>query len=422
MKRDIKQLIDRCDKELQPVWNRLEEISLFNHEKVLNAFQQYRLSSFHLQGGTGYGYDDLGREAVESIYSNIFRTDAALVRPQIISGTHAISLCLFGVLRPGDNLLSICGKPYDTLDKIIGLKYENDQDSYDSSVSTPGSLRDLGVKYSQVELLPNGGFDFPAIERAIHKETKMILIQRSRGYTLRPALSIAQIEEACRFIRELNKEVIIFVDNCYGEFVEKREPIEAGADLIAGSLIKNIGGGIAPTGGYIAGRSDLVELAAYRWTAPGVGSEIGPSLGFSRSFLQGLFLAPMIVSEALKGAILTAKVFETLGYDVFPASDAQRSDIVQSVILRSPKEIIDFCHGIQAASPIDSHVAPEPWAMPGYNDPVIMAAGTFTQGSSIELSCDAPIRPPYTVYMQGGLSSNYVRLALSYVLERLHNN
>ncbi|MDD3653633.1 MAG: methionine gamma-lyase family protein [Desulfotomaculaceae bacterium] len=397
----LEQLSDEVISEVQPVYRLIDNIALKNHAKMLEAFRRERVSDFYLTGSTGYGYNDRGREALEEIYARVFRAEAALVRSQIVSGTHAIALCLYGVLRPGDELLSVQGEPYDTLGEIIGIRGQKD-----------GSLGEFGISYNQVELLPGGGLDFTGIEEALNDRVKMVLLQRSRGYKWAPALGVGEIRKLVAFIKNRKPDVIVFVDNCYGEFVEAEEPIEAGADLAAGSLIKNPGGGVAPTGGYVVGKQRYVEMAANRWSAPGIGSEVGPSADYQRLLYQGFFLAPHIVAEALKGAVFAARFFEKLGFEVMPKYRDVRSDIVQAIGLGSPERIVAFCRGIQGASPVDSHVLPEPTAMPGYGDPVIMAAGTFIQGASLELSADGPIRPPYAVYLQGGLSKEYVRLAV----------
>jgi len=397
----LEQLSEEVDREVQPVYRLIDERALKNHAKVLEAFRQMRVSEFHLKGSTGYGYGDRGRETLEGVYAAVFRAEAALVRSQIVSGTHAIALCLYGVLRPGDELLSVQGEPYDTLGEMIGIRGREN-----------GSLREFGVLYNQVELLPEGRLDFAGIEKALGEKTKMVILQRSRGYKWAPSLGTGEMRKLIAFIKNKKPDTIVFVDNCYGEFVEAEEPVEAGADLAAGSLIKNPGGGIAPTGGYVVGKKKYVEMAANRWSAPGIGQEVGPSAGCQRLLYQGLFLAPHIVAEALKGAVFTARFFERLGFEVMPGYCEERSDIVQAISLGSPERIVAFCRGLQAASPVDSHVCPEPVAMPGYGDPVVMAAGTFIQGASLELSADGPVRPPYAVYLQGGLSKEYVRLAV----------
>jgi len=398
---ELEQLSEEVDREVQPVYSLIEERALINHAKVLEAFRKMRVSEFHLKGSTGYGYGDRGRETLEGVYAAVFRAEAALVRSQIVSGTHAIALCLYGVLRPGDELLAVQGEPYDTLGEMIGIRGREN-----------GSLREFGVRYKQVELLPGGLLDFAGIEKALGDKTKMVILQRSRGYKWGPSLSVGEMRKLIAFIKDKKPDAIVFVDNCYGEFVEVEEPVEAGADLAAGSLIKNPGGGIAPTGGYVVGKKKYVEMAANRWSAPGIGLEVGPSAEHQRLLYQGLFLAPHIVAEALKGAVFAARFFERLGFEVMPGYCEERSDIVQAISLGSPERVVAFCRGLQSASPVDSHVSPEPVAMPGYGDPVVMAAGTFVQGASLELSADGPIRPPYTVYLQGGLSKEYVRLAV----------
>jgi len=398
---DLEKLSGEVDLEVQPVYRLIEDIALKNHAKVLESFRRVRVSEFHLKGSTGYGYGDQGRWVLEEVYASVFRAEAALVRSQFVSGTHAIASCLYGVLRPGDELLSVQGEPYDTLGEIIGIRGE-----------ASGSLREFGVLYSQVEPLPGGGINYPAIEKALSDRTKMVMLQRSRGYNWGPSLGTGEMKKLIGFIKRRKPGVVVFVDNCYGEFVENEEPVEAGADLAAGSLIKNPGGGIAPTGGYVVGRQSYVEAAASRWSAPGIGAEVGPAPECQRLLFQGLFLAPHIVAEALKGVVFAARFFERLGFPVMPGYNEERSDIVQAIGLGTPERMAAFCRGIQGASPVDSHVRPEPNAMPGYGDPVIMAAGTFIQGASLELSADGPVRPPYAVYLQGGLSKEYVRLAV----------
>ena len=398
---DLEKLAEEVAEEVQWVYRAIDQKALRNHAKVLEAFRRKRISDFHLKGSTGYGYGDRGREALEEVYAAVFRAGAALVRGQIVSGTHAIALCLYGVLRPGDELLAVQGEPYDTLGEMIGLRG-----------NARGSLKELGVVYKQVEPLEGGGIDYAAIGQAVNNRTKMVMLQRSRGYNWSPARGIAGLREIIGYIKKIKPDVVVFVDNCYGEFVEDEEPVEAGADLVAGSLIKNPGGGLAPTGGYVVGKSEYVEMASHRWSAPGIGAEVGPSAGYQRLLFQGLFLAPHIVAEALKGAVFAARFFERLGFDVLPGYAEERSDIVQAVRLGAPEKMIAFCRGIQRYSPVDSHVLPEANAMPGYGDPVVMAAGTFVQGASLELSADGPLRPPYAVYLQGGLSKEYVRLAV----------
>lgn len=390
--------------------NRFEEIDLvaeYNQLKVLKAMQDSRVSEACLLGTTGYGYNDLGRDTLEEVYSKVFHTEDALVRPQITCGTHALALALFGNLRPGDELLSPVGKPYDTLEEVIGIR------------PSKGSLAEYGIRYRQVDLLPEGNFDYMGIRQAIHEKTRMVTIQRSKGYQTRPTLSVDRIGELIRFIKEIKPDVICMVDNCYGEFVEDREPTEVGADMAVGSLIKNPGGGLAPIGGYIAGKREWVENAAFRLTSPGLGKEVGASLGILSSFYQGLFLAPTVTAGALKGAIFAANVYEYLGFPVVPDSVESRHDIIQAVTFGSPEGVIAFCEGIQAAAPIDSYVTPEPWDMPGYDSKVIMAAGTFVSGSSIELSADGPIKPPYAVYFQGGLTWQHAKAGILKSLQSL---
>lgn len=394
-------VLNEVEEQIRIPCQNLNKIIGKNHAKVLKAFQEVRVTDFHLKGSTGYGYNDAGRDAVEEVYARVLGAEKALVRGQIVSGTHAIAIALFGILRPGDKLLSVTGKPYDTLEELIGMRGE-----------APGSLAELGVKYGQVDLTCDGQPDYEGIREALKEKTKMILIQRSRGYEWRPSLNIAAIDELISFIKEIDPKVVVFVDNCYGELVEDKEPCEVGADLIAGSLIKNLGGGLAPTGGYVAGKGEFVELAANRFTAPGIGGEVGPTMDFNRMFLQGIFMAPMVVGEALQGAIFTACLMEKLGYAVSPRFDESRSDLIQGIRLGQAELMVKFCRGLQKASPIDSHVSPEPWDMPGYDSPVIMAGGTFVQGATIEFSADGPIREPYALYLQGGLSKEYVKLAV----------
>ena len=397
---DLDKLIIEAEETARSCQDQIDDLVCFNINKVLAAFRRLRVADMHLQASTGYGYNDAGRTTLEDIYAQVFCAESALVRQQIVSGTHAISLALFGVLLPGDELLSL-GRPYDTLQKVIG-----------SDLREPGTLRELGVSYREIPL-NDAVIDPQAVAAMIGPQTKMLCLQRSKGYDWRPSLSIDVIAGIVRAVKEKHPQVVIFVDNCYGEFVEKQEPLEAGADLIAGSLIKNPGGGIAPGGGYIAGRLDLVERASFRLTAPGVGKEIGPSLGSNRLYYQGFFLAPQVVGEALSGAVFAAALFSRLGMEVLPAADEARADIVQAIKLGSRERVIAFCREIQRHSPVDSHVSPEPWAMPGYENQVIMAAGAFVQGSSIELSADAPMREPYIVYLQGGLSRHHVKIAVT---------
>ncbi len=398
---DLTTLAAEVEEEVKPYYQKVEAVARKNHARVLDAFHHARVSDYHLKGSTGYGYGDQGRETLEKVYARVFQAEAALVRGQIVSGTHAIALCLFGVLRPGDELLAVQGAPYDTLQEMIGIRGH-----------VPGSLKELGVTYRQVDLLPDGSLNIQDIAQAINKRTRMVMFQRSRGYSLRPSLNLDGMGRAIEWIKKKHPHVVVFVDNCYGEFVETLEPPAVGADLVAGSLIKNPGGGLAPSGGYVVGRQPYVEMAANRLTAPGLGSEVGPSPDYQRLLFQGLFLAPHVVAEALKGAIFAARFFERLGFKVHPAPDEERTDIVQAILLGSPERVVAFCQGLQQASPVDSHVCPQPVDMPGYGEAVVMAAGTFVQGSSIELSADAPMREPYAVYMQGGLSKEYVQLAV----------
>lgn len=364
----------------------------YNQLKVLRAFQSCRVSEACLGSTTGYGYNDLGRDTLEEVYARVFGAESALVRPLIACGTHALAIALAGNLRPGDELLSVSGKPYDTLEEVIGIR------------PSRGSLAEYGVTYAQVDLLPDGGFDFAGIRAAVTDRTRLVAIQRSKGYETRRTLSVDQIGEAVRFVKSIRPDIIVMVDNCYGEFVEKTEPSEAGADLVVGSLIKNPGGGLAPTGGYICGTKECVERASYRMTCPGLGREVGPSLGVNASLYQGFFFAPVVTASALKGAIFISGLYEKLGFPVVPGFHEDRHDIIQAVTLGSPEGVEAFCRGIQRGAPVDSFVTPEPWDMPGYDDPVVMAAGAFVMGSSIELSADGPIRPPYSVYVQGGLT------------------
>lgn len=402
---------DKIEKMSMGKMERIQDVREYNQLKVLKAMQDIGLSERHFTVSTGYGYDDIGRDAIEETYAKVFRTEDALVRPQIISGTHALSLCLYGVLRPGDELLSISGKPYDTLENVIGINnIKNGQ----------GSLRDYNIKYKQVNLNTKGEIDIIKVMESISIKTKMIFIQRSTGYEWRKALTVNKIKNAVKSIKEKYPNVIIMVDNCYGEFIETLEPTEVGVDIMAGSLIKNPGGGLAPTGGYIVGREDLIGLVANRLSAPGLGKESGATLGINRIFFQGLFLSPHIVAEALKVSVLSAKMFEELGFEVCPKYEDERSDIIQGIKLGSAESVITFCKAIQESAPVDSYVSPEPWEMPGYNDPVIMAAGSFIQGSSIELSADAPIKAPYIAYLQGGLTYEHGKIGLYIALQRLH--
>ena len=402
IKKEILELSKEVEKEIQIQFEKVEEIKEINSLKVLNAFQKCGLSEMHLHSSTGYGIDEVGRNKIEEIYAKIFNTEDALVRSQLISGTHALAVTLFGLLRPGDTMLSISGAPYDTLQTIIGISKEQSK----------SSLKEFGVKYEQIELI-NDDFDIEKIqERVSQNDIKLIEIQRSKGYSTRKSLTINKIEKAIKAIREVNKNVIIMVDNCYGEFVEEKEPTDVGADIIVGSLMKNLGAGIATSGAYIAGKKDLIELCAERLTAPGVGKEIGPSLNQNTSFIKGLFFAPSVVASAVKTAIFASRILEKLGYNVNPKYNEPRADIVQTIELGDAEKLIKFCQGIQMGSPIDSNVIPEPSGMAGYDDKVIMAAGTFTEGSTIELSCDGPIREPYIAYMQGGLTYEYGKFGI----------
>ena len=392
---------------LKERFEEIDGVAEYNQLKVIKAMQEARVSDIHFAGTTGYGYNDLGRDTLEEVYARAFHGEDALVRPQLISGTHALTVALSGNLRPGDEILSPVGKPYDTLEEVIGIR------------DSVGSLREFGITYSQVDLLPDGSFDFEGIRKAINERTKLVEIQRSKGYATRPTLSVARIGELISFIKSIKPDVICMVDNCYGEFVETLEPTDVGADMIVGSLIKNPGGGLAPIGGYIVGRKDCIERAAYRLTAPGLGKEVGASLGVSQSLYQGLFLAPTVVAGALKGAVFAANLYEKLGFGVVPNGSESRHDIIQAITFGTPEGVIRFCEGIQAAAPVDSFVTPEPWAMPGYDSDVIMAAGAFIQGASIELSADAPIKPPYAVYFQGGLTWYHAKLGILMSLQKL---
>jgi len=393
---------------LQERFTRIDQMAELNQMKVLKAMQDNRLSDIHFAATTGYGYNDIGRDTLEKVYADVFHAEDALVRPQLISGTHALTVALSGNLRPGDEILSPVGKPYDTLEGVIGI------------TESRGSLAEFGITYSQVDLLPDGSFDFDGIKAAVTSKTKLATIQRSKGYASRPTLSVEQIGVLIKFLKELKPDIICMVDNCYGEFVEELEPSDVGADLCVGSLIKNPGGGLAPIGGYIVGKKEYIENAAFRLTAPGLGKEVGATLGLNASLFQGFFLAPQVVSGALKGAIYAANIYERLGYQVLPNGSESRHDIIQAVTLNSAEAVIAFCKGIQAAAPVDSYVTPEPWAMPGYTSDVIMAAGAFVQGSSIELSADAPIKPPYTVFFQGGLTWYHAKFGILMSVQKLY--
>lgn len=401
-------LAEAAERQIIEQHQRIDQTVFLNQGKVLEAFQAAQISDFHFASSTGYGHNDRGREAIEEVYARTFHTEAALVRPHIVSGTHAIALALFGVLRPGDELLYITGKPYDTLEEVIGIHGEQGA----------GSLIDFGIAFDYVPL-SNGKIDYQGIRSKIKPHTRMIGIQRSSGYELRSSFTVADIAEMIRFVKEISPEIIVMVDNCYGEFTEVNEPTDVGADLVVGSLIKNPGGGLALSGGYIVGRKRWVEQAANRLTAPGIGSEQGAMLGMNRQILQGFFLAPHVVGEALKGAVFAAAMFEKCGFVTHPSWHEPRTDLIQAIEWGSPEALIRFCQSIQAQAPVDSHVRPEPWKMPGYQDPVIMAAGAFVQGSSIELSADGPIRPPYIGFMQGGLTYAHVKWAVLKTLVEL---
>ncbi|HIQ71623.1 MAG TPA: methionine gamma-lyase family protein [Candidatus Onthenecus intestinigallinarum] len=404
----LRALIDGAQEDCAGRFAQLERIESENFERVLAAMQAQRVGVQHFQATTGYGYDDIGRDALERVFAQAFGAQDALVRPQFVSGTHALAVCLFGLLRPGDQLLSAVGMPYDTMDEVIGISRASD-----------GSLAEMGVGYAQVELTGAGEIDLPAVCDAITDRTRVVMIQRSRGYAWRPALTVGQIGEAARAIHARKPDAIVMVDNCYGEFVDVQEPTHVGADVMVGSLIKNAGGGLAPTGGYIAGRHDLIERIACRLTSPGIGREVGSYAYGYQPFYQGFFFAPHVVCQAVKTAVLAAAVFSRLGFTVHPGVDDARSDIIQALRLETPERLIAFCEGIQMASPVDSFALPEPWAMPGYQDQVIMAAGTFVSGASIELSADAPMREPFAVYMQGGLTLSHGRAGIASAVRRM---
>ena len=397
----------KIENDLKSRFEEIDKNAEFNQMKVIKAMQDNRVSDIHFAATTGYGYNDLGRDTLEAVYASVFHTESALVRPNLISGTHALSIALSGNLRPGDELLSPAGKPYDTLEEVIGIR------------ESVGSLKEYGVVYRQVDLLSDGTFDYDSIAKAVNEKTRLVTIQRSKGYDTRPTFSVSQIGDLISFLKKIKPDVICMVDNCYGEFVERIEPSDVGADMIVGSLIKNPGGGLAPIGGYIAGRTDCIDRASYRLTAPGLGKEVGASLGLNQSFYQGLFLSPTVVAGALKGAVFAANIYGRLGFPVVPDGTQSRHDIIQAVTFGNPEGVIAFCQGIQAAAPVDSFVTPEPWDMPGYDAPVIMAAGAFVQGSSIELSADAPIKPPYAVYFQGGLTWYHAKLGILMSLQKL---
>lgn len=404
------QVYDFCNEietHLKDRFEEIDRITEYNQMKVIAAMQKNRLGEAHFAATTGYGYNDLGREALEAIYADVFHTEDALVRPQITCGTHALNVALSSNLRPGDELLSPVGKPYDTLEEVIGIR------------PSKGSLKEYGVTYRQVDLLPDGSFDYENIRRAINEKTRLVTIQRSKGYQTRPTFSVKKIGELIAFVKEVKPDVICMVDNCYGEFVETAEPSDVGADMVVGSLIKNPGGGLAPIGGYICGKKECIENAAYRLTTPGLGKEVGATLGITGQLTQGLFMAPQVVNGALKGAILAANIYEKLGFSCVPDSGESRHDIIQAVTFHDPLKVVAFCEGIQAAAPVDSYVVPTPWAMPGYDSDVIMAAGAFVSGSSIELSADAPMKEPYAVYFQGGLTYYHAKLGMMMSLQKM---
>lgn len=392
---------------LKERFEKIDKVAEYNQIKVINAMQKNKVSEMHFNGSSGYGYNDDGRDNLEAVYASVFNTEDALVRPNLVCGTHALTIALAGNLRLGDELLSISGKPYDTLEEVIGIR------------ESKGSLAEYGITYRQVDLLENGTFDLDKIKEAINEKTKVVAIQRSKGYQTRKTLSVAEIARAINFVKGINKKLIVMVDNCYGEFVETVEPSDFGADMIVGSLIKNPGGGLAPIGGYIAGTKECIENCAYRLTTPGLGKEVGASLNINKSLYQGLFMAPTVTASALKGAIFAANVYEKLGFKVVPNATESRHDIIQAVEFGIPEGVIEFCKGIQAAAPVDSYVEPEPWAMPGYDADVIMAAGAFVSGSSIELSADGPIKPPYAVYFQGGLTFPHAKYGIMMSLQKL---
>ena len=403
----LKALCDKAEQKALPSFQEIDRIAQYNSEKVLSAFIKHGVSESHFTPSTGYGYGDRGREVLDEVLAEIFCCEDALIRYNFMSGTHALTVALFGVLRPGDRMVCLTGTPYDTLHGVIGLKE-----------GTSGSLKDFGISYEQIDLLPDGGVNYDAIPEAV-KGAKVAYIQRSRGYSLRPSLFVEDIEKMVKLVRQTNPDAIIMVDNCYGEFVREKEPTQVGADLIIGSLIKNPGGGIAPTGGYIAGKAKYVDMCAQRLSAPGVGKEVGCTLGNTRALFMGLFFSPSVVASAVKTAVFAASLCELLGYEVTPKSDEKRADIIQAICLREPKALIAFCEGVQKGAPVDSYVTPEPWDMPGYDSPVIMAAGAFVSGSSIELSADAPMRPPYAVYFQGGLTYPHAKYGIIMSLQKM---
>ena len=404
---ELLRLVEEAEESIRESFEKLDDIKTYNQYKVLDVFRKCRISDMHFRWNTGYGYDDPGREALEKLYAGIFHTEDAIVRPLIVNGTHALTLTLTGILRPGDEIVYCTGGPYDTLEEVIGIR------------ESKCSLKEYGVTYAQADLKPDGSFDYDAIREKINDRTKLITIQRSKGYATRPSFSVEQIGELITFCKSVKPDVKVMVDNCYGEFVERIEPSDMGADMVVGSLIKNPGGGLAPIGGYICGTKECVERCAYRLSAPGLGQEVGANLGLMPAFYQGLFLSPTVVAGALKGAVFAANIYEKLGFACVPNATESRHDIIQAVTLGSREAMVAFCKGIQSAAPVDSYVTPEPWAMPGYDSDVIMAAGAFVQGSSIELSADGPIREPYAVYFQGGLTWYHAKLGILMSLQKL---
>ncbi|AOY77166.1 aminotransferase class I/II-fold pyridoxal phosphate-dependent enzyme [Clostridium formicaceticum] len=402
--------MEEIEKDLDLIFKQVDTSKSFNQYKILSAMQECKLSDQHFNWTTGYGYNDLGRDKLEEVYAKVFKTEDAIVRPTIANGTHALTLCLTGLLQSGDEMVAVTGKPYDTLDKLIGI-----------SGDYRGSFKNTNINYKQIDFLENGEVDFASIEKEVTEKTRLVYIQRSTGYGFRKALNIETIEKIIRLVKSKYPHILCMVDNCYGEFLETKEPTEVGADILAGSLIKNPGGGLALSGGYIVGKKALIELISYKLTSPGIGKECGLTFGMSRTMFQGLFLAPHTVSGAIKGAIFCSKLFEEEGYEVQPKHKDQRSDIIQAVKLEDKEKVLAFCRGIQEAAPVDAFVTPVPWDMPGYDHPVIMAAGAFVQGSSIELSADAPIRPPYIVYFQGGLTYEHSKLGVLKALQNIKN-
>lgn len=407
----VAQFCQEEEEKSRDKFSELEKTAEINQYKVLKAMQENRLSDAHFAATTGYGYNDLGRDTLEKIYADVFHTEDALVRPQIISGTHALTVALFGNLKYGDEILSPVGKPYDTLEGVIG-----------HTRNVKGSLKEHGISYNQVDLTADGKVNYKEIPKAVNSKTKLVTIQRSKGYCFRPSLSVGEIKELIEFIKNIRRDIICMVDNCYGEFTDVIEPSDVGADIVAGSLIKNPGGGLAPAGGYIAGRKEFVENAAFRLTSPGLGKEVGPTLGITQALTQGLFLAPNVVCASLKGAVFASKIFEDLGYNVMPSYNENRADIVQAIQMKNESELIKFCQGIQKGAPVDSYAVLQPWDMPGYDCPVIMAAGAFVQGSSIELSADAPIKEPYIVYMQGGLTWSHAKIGIITAVNEMYKS